>query len=211
MSYDFGCPLCLQICLNISHDERSICVTHVFINNLRSFTMNFVVGCLLSYSDLSTYLYYFDFWIILWTIELELIALSNLWAFLPSCSVHMHYYYCSCHLREMLVFLFHLINLLLVFSWLFNSWSLSAFESEIKSSMMCSLFIRDEESIFEVCNFTSIFFVIIVGRSKYHWIDPIAFLFFWLLYICRFLALKNTKYVQVKFLHICCWSNLYLD
>ena len=28
---------------------------------------------------------------------------------------------------------------------------------------------------------------------------------------CRFLALKNTKYVQVKFLHICCWSNLYLD
>ena len=110
-----------------------------------------------------------------------------------------------------LVFLFHLINLLLVFSWLFNSWSLSIFESEIKSWMMCSLFIRDEESIFEVCNFTSIFFVIIVGRSKYHWIDPIAFPFFWLLYICRFLALKNTKAEQVKFLHICCWSNLYFD
>ena len=75
MSYDFGCPPCLQICLNTSHDERSICVTHVFINNLLSFAMNFVVGCLLSYSDLSSYLYCFDFWIILWTVELEPITL----------------------------------------------------------------------------------------------------------------------------------------
>ena len=75
MSYDFGCPLCLQIYLNISHDERIICVTHVFINNLLSFAVNFIVSCLLSYFDLSSYLYCFDLWIMLWTVELEPIAL----------------------------------------------------------------------------------------------------------------------------------------
>ena len=153
--------------------------------------MNFIVSCLLSYFDLSSYLYCFDFWIMLWTVELEPIALFK------SLSISA-FLLCTFELlllssQIILVFLFHLINLLLVFSWLFNSWSLSAFESEIKSWMMCSLFIRDEESIFEVCNFTSIFFVIIVGRSKYQWIDPIAFLFFWLLCIYRFLALKNIK------------------
>ena len=76
MSYDFGCPLCLQICLNISHDERSICVTHIFINNLLSFAVNFIVSCLLSYFDLSSYLYCFYFWIMLWTVELEPLSLQ---------------------------------------------------------------------------------------------------------------------------------------
>ena len=133
---------------------------------------------------------------------------SSLRELLLPYSVHLNY--CSCYLREMLVFLFHLINLLLVFSWLFNSWSLSAFESEIKSWMMCSCSLETRVNIWGLQLYINIF-VIIVGRSKCQWIDPKAFLFFWLLCICRFLVLKNTKAEQVKLLHICCWSNLYLD